>query len=113
MIYEIRSYHFSSELFEQYKKWIQSGAITYLKNNLDIIGFWIGTENPSEVQGTALDSLGSANVTWIIRWRDMNHRNAVFPEVFSRPEWLTLFSTNPGGLKAYLRAESKFMEKVG
>mgnify|MGYP006151554507 FL=1 len=110
MIYEIRNYYFNKDLFEEYKKWIQRPALPYLKKNLDVVGFWVGTDIESEILGDRMDKLGSSNVTWIIRWDSMDQRNMTIPEVLYSPEWERIFSTVPGGEASYFRAELKFMQ---
>jgi len=112
MIYEIRNYHFNPKLFEEYKKWIQKDALSYLKANFDVVGFWIGTDIDAENFGPSIDKLGPSNVTWIIRWTSMQQRNATIPRVLECPEWERIFSTVPGGEKSYFRVELKFMENI-
>ena len=111
-MFEIRNYHYNPALFEPYKRWAASEAIPYLRRNLDVVGFWYSTNDPPELSGEPLDRLGSANVTWIIRWKDLAQRNEVLPRVLSSPEWEDIFSRNPGGLDGYLRIEAKFAEAI-
>lgn len=110
MIYEIRSYHFNPALLGEYKEWVQKGPLSYLKKNLDIVGFWVGKDIDSEVLGSSLDELGSANVVWIIRWKDMDKRNSLIPKILESTEWERLFAKVPGGEDSYFRVELKFME---
>lgn len=110
MIYEIRNYHFRPDLFAEYKALAQTEALPYLAGALDLVGFWFKTDDPAQVRGAPLDDLGTANVTWIIRWLDMAHRNEVFPRVMASPEMKAFFAQVPGGMASYLRAEIKFAE---
>ena len=112
MIYEIRNYHFKPDLIGAYKRWATAGPVNYLKENLDIVGFWVISDIPSETPVGAPDELGPATITWIIGWQNMDERERVLPEVLSAPEWLALFASVPGGEDSYRRAESKFMEKL-
>ena len=112
MICEIRNYHFNPTLFEAYKIWAKTEAIPYLARSLDVIGFWLNTNDEPEVHGEPQDALGSANSTWIIRWNDVEHRQKVLPGVLSGPEWESIFSRVPGGGKSYLRTESRFAEQI-
>jgi hypothetical protein len=112
MLFEIRQYHFKRELFEGYKKWAKNEAIPHLAKKLDVVGFWVNTPDEVEVRGEPQDALGSANVTWIVRWDDLAQRNAVLPGVLSSPEWTELFTRVPGGIDSYLRRESKFAESL-
>ncbi len=112
MIYEIRNYHFNPELFEQYKVWAKQHALAYLTRELDLVGFWTNLDLPTEVHGSPMDTMGSANITWIIRWPDMATRNAEFEAKLSTPEWLDTFAKVPGGRSSYHRMEVKFSESL-
>ncbi len=112
MIYEIRNYHFKPDYFEAYKKWARTEALPYLSRNMDIIGFWVNTDEPSDIKGQPQDNLGSANITWIIRWQDKDQCKAVFPVVVNSPEWKAISAKVPGGPDSYLRIESKFAETL-
>ena len=113
MIYEIRNYHFEPELSSAYKKWAVDEAIPHLSRKLDIVGFWVSTSDPPEVLGQPHDALGVANVTWIIRWDDLEQRGSVLPPIFASPEWEDIFSRVPGGMGSYRRIEAKFAESLG
>ena len=113
MIFEIRNYHFNPTLFEAYKEWAKNKAIPYLSNKLNIVGFWANTSDKPEMRGQPQDELGSANVTWIIQWDDMEHRNRVLPDVLSSPEWESIFSRVPGGRGSYFRTEWMFSPTFG
>ncbi len=112
MIFEIRNYHFDPSRFEEYKQWAEERAVPYLKANLDILGFWVSTNISPEVNGAPQDELGSANVTWIIRWRDTEERDERFRKVLSSPEWQAIFEHVPGGPASYLRTESKLATEL-
>ncbi len=112
MLFEIRNYHFNPDLLGAYKEWAKAEAIPHLSQKLEVLGFWVNTNDAPEVNGEPQDKLGSANVTWIIRWRDLAHRNDGMPRVLSSPEWKDLFSRVPGGMASYLRIEAKFAESL-
>jgi hypothetical protein len=112
MMYEIRNYHFRPDLFEPYKVWAKGEAMPYLATQMDVLGFWVTTADPPEVLGAPHDDLGTANVTWIVRWRDLAHRNEVWTRVLASPEWIDIFSRVPEGLPSYLRIEAKFTEAL-
>ncbi len=112
MIFEIRNYYFNPDLFEDYKRWAKDEALPCLTEKLDILGFWVNTGDAPEVNGEPMDKLGSANVTWVIKWDDLAHRNRALPEALSSPEWTDIFSRVPGGLASYLRMEAKFTESL-
>ena len=112
MVLEIRNYHFNPALFTEYKEWARTGAVPYLSERLDVLGFWVATNDPPEVRGEPLDKIGAANVTWIIRWNDLAHRNKVLPRVLTSPEWKEIFSRVPGGSASYIRREARFAESL-
>jgi hypothetical protein len=112
VIYEIRNYHFRPDLMDAYKAWAKAEAVPYLASQLDVLGFWINSKDAPEVSGTPQDELGTANVTWIIRWRDLAHRNEVRSRYVPSPAWQDILSRVPGGRASYLRAEAKFAEAL-
>ena len=111
-MFEIRNYHFKPELLEQYKDWAKTRAVPHLGRELDIVGFWANGADAPEVTGEPHDGLGVANVTWIIRWRDLAQRNEVLPRILASPEWGEIFSHVPGGPASYLRIEAKFADAL-
>ncbi len=111
-MFEIRNYHFDPELFDQYKAWATTSALPYIRSQVDLVGFWTSLDEPAQVGGEPLDDLGSANVTWIIRWPDQPTREAEFKRVFTSPEWAEIFKDVPGGARSYRRAEAKFAEQL-
>jgi hypothetical protein len=112
MIYEVRNYHFRPDLFEAYKVWAKERALPFLSGKLDLVGFWANTANAPEVIGAPVDELGSANITWVIRWRDLEQRNKELPAALGSAEWEEIFSHVPGGMSSYLRIEAKFAEAL-
>jgi len=111
-IYEIRNYHFDPDLYEEYTEMASGEYISYLQEHLDVVGFFVDSDIPAEVRGAPLDELGSANVTWIIRWNSKEERDSKLPEVFGASEWREIFADVPGGLASYLRVESRFVEAL-
>lgn len=111
MIFEIRNYHFEPTRMREYKQWAVARAVPYLREQLDVVGFWVNTDETPEVAGKPLDELGSATVTWIIRWEDMTRRHEVMAEVFGTPEWRDIMKHNPG-VENYHRTEAKFAEQL-
>jgi hypothetical protein len=112
LLIEIRNYHIDPGAFEVYKEWARTIAVPFLKRNYDVLGFWINSEEEPEVAKGKPDVLGTANVTWIVRWHDMSQRNEMLQRTTASPEWQEIFSKLPGGLKNYLRIESKFTEAL-
>ncbi len=112
MLYEIRNYHIRPDRLAVYSNWAKTQAVPHLSKKLDLVGFWINTTEPPQITGEPMDALGSANVTWILRWRDMAQRNETLPKTFSGAEWEAIFARLPGGLENYQRMESKFAESA-
>ncbi|MCY4655275.1 MAG: hypothetical protein OXC80_00500 [Gammaproteobacteria bacterium] len=111
MIYEIRNYHYEPSLMPEYRKWANELAVPYIKEAVDLVGFWINIDEPTQIGGQPQDELGSATVTWIIRWPDVEARHKEFPKVFGSAEWREIFSQNPGQ-EHYHRTEAKFAEML-
>ena len=111
MIYEIRDYHYEPSLMSEYKAWASGAALPYLRANLDLVGFWTTGAEPAQVTGKALDELGSATVTWIIRWADMETRNEQMGKVFAAEAWSEIVKSNPG-IEHYHRIEARFADEL-
>lgn len=111
-IYEIRNYHFDPARYDEYAEVAKGEYIRYLREHLDIVGFWIESGIPAEVRGAEQDELGPANVTWVIRWASKEERDEKLPAVLGTPEWREIFAEVPGGGASYLRIESRFMESL-
>lgn len=113
MIFEIRNYHYEPTLMQAYKEWAQQRALPYLREHLDLdlVGFWVNLDEPVQVDGKPLDELGSATVTWILRWDDLAVRNATMDKLLDTPEWQAIMKTNPG-FEYYHRTEVKFAEEL-
>ena len=111
MIFEIRNYHYEPRLIEEYKDWAVAKALPYIRANLDVLGFWVNVSEPPQIAGKPLDELGSATVTWIIRWLDIATRHDVMSKVFGGDEWRQIMAANPGQ-ENYHRTEVKFAEAL-
>jgi hypothetical protein len=115
MLFEIRNYYINPDQFEEYKEWAKVEALPYLSQKLDIVGAWVNTNDEPVITGEPVDKRGPANMTWIIKWRDMEHRNDEehgASAVFSTPEFTEIFSRVPGGQASFLRTEVKFAESL-
>ena len=111
MIFEIRNYHYEPTLLTEYRAWAVSKALPYIRSHLDLVGFWVNLNEPAQIGGQPLDDLGSATVTWIIRWQDMATRNRVMADVFGSDDWREIMAANPGQ-QHYHRTEAKFAEAL-
>ena len=110
---EIRSYHYDPKQFEAYKQWALNDAVPFLKANLDIVGFWLDSGTPAEVSGRSpmSMSLGSANVTWIIRWDSKEARDEGHKNIFGGAAWQEIWSRHPDA-DGYLQMEARFADEV-
>ncbi|WP_419162975.1 hypothetical protein [Candidatus Palauibacter sp.] len=111
-IYEVRNYHFDPARFDEYAEVARGEYLRYLREHLDIVGFWVDAGIPAELRGAEQDDLGSANITWVIRWASKAERDEKLPQVLGTPEWREIFAEVPGGGASYLRVESRFMESL-
>jgi hypothetical protein len=114
MLYEIRNYWYDPDHFEEYIKWGREVAAPYFSSIMDIVGFWSMNDMPPIYGGSQPrdEDMVPANFTWIIRWRDREHRDKLWEEERQSEEWEQVFSTRPGGSEAYLRTEVKFADKI-
>lgn len=112
MIYEIRDYHYRPDIFDEYKAWAEE-AVPVLKANMDIVGFWIDRGIAPEIRGSQpMDSpLGSANVTWIIRWDSKEQRDQDMPKALSTQAWKDVWAKHPDA-NGYLQMSGRFMEEM-
>lgn len=111
-MFEIRTYHISVDHITDYKVWAKKYAVPYLKEKLFVVGFWVDSEHSPEVLGGVLDPLGSSNVTYILRWKDLEQRNNKMDKIFSSPEWQEISSHLQGGVDIYLRREFRFVDAL-
>ena len=112
-MYEIRDYHYRRDIFAEYKKWAEA-AVVVLRDKLDVVGFWIdeGHIEPEIGGSDPVDSpIGTANVTWIIRWESKEARDAVMQTAFSGEAWEAVMSQHPDP-NGYLQISSRFMEEM-
>merc|ERR1712176_626825 len=90
-LYEVRNYFFEPSQFEVYTEWITRHAAPALKGLLpqfggEVLGIWIslpGVHAPPEYKesGEVMPkptACTPTNVTWIIRWRNKEERDAGF-----------------------------------
>ena len=68
-IVEVRDYTINEDDFAAYCEWAETLAAPWLKENLDLVGFWLATDDPAEVTGVDphVSKHGQANVHWMIR----------------------------------------------
>jgi hypothetical protein len=109
MIYEIRDYHYRPDIFDAYRAWAEQ-AVLVLRSKMDVLGFWIDAGAPPEITGThPIESpIGSANVTWIIRWDSKEARDAGFKAAIESEEWKAVWRHHPDP-NGYLQMSARFM----
>ena len=109
MIYEIRDYHYRRDIFDAYRAWADE-AVPVLKDQLDLVGFWIDDGIAPEVLGSNPEDpeIGRANVTWIIRWESKAVRDAEFPKVIASDEWQAVWRKHPDP-NGYIQMLGRFM----
>jgi hypothetical protein len=110
---EIRDYHYRPDIIADYKKWAEA-AVVVLRDKLDVVGFWIDEgQIAPEISGSdPVDSpIGSANVTWIIRWDSKAARDAKMASAFAGEAWDAVMAMHPDP-DGYLQISSRFMEEV-
>lgn len=112
-MFEIRSYHYNPEKFDAYKKWAIEEAAPFLKENLNVVGFWLDNGKAPEVTGgdPTPHKHGVANVTWIIEWDSEEARDQGFKDVFYGEGWQAIWSRHPDA-DGYLQMEARFADAV-
>ncbi|MYE23754.1 MAG: hypothetical protein F4Y01_07380 [Gammaproteobacteria bacterium] len=111
MIFEIRNYHYEPSLLAEYRIWATELALPYIREHLDLVGFWLNVDEPPQIAGKPQDELGPATVTWIIKWPDVATRHATMGRVFGSDTWREIMAKNPGQ-ENYHRTEAKFAEAL-
>ena len=114
MLYEIRNYNFEPARIDEYRTWAETLALPRLKQEMDIVGFWINNDMEPEYSGSnpKPDVLGPATVTWIIRWKDRSQRDKVWQALFEDQAWQDVRAQVPGGRESYHRIEMKFCTDI-
>lgn len=112
-IVEIRDYTIEAEWLEPYRAWAEGRAAACLKDNLDVIDFWMDDGQEAEVSGSApsVSPNGQPNVCWIIRWPSREAREAGWEEFRANEEWQAIWAEHPNP-KAYLQINVRFMRSV-
>jgi hypothetical protein len=112
MIYEIRDYHYRPDIFDDYRRWA-ADAVPVLRKHMDVLGFWVDAGIAPEISGSRpLDSpIGSANVTWIIRWESKEVRDQAFSDLLAADDWKSVWSRHPDA-NGYLQMSARFMDEM-
>ncbi len=111
-LYEIRNYHIEPAQLENYKTWISTHGLPHIRQHMNVVGFWVKGDDDEEISGAPMDEMGSANVTWVIKWASKKKRDEVMGSVFGTSQWQDIFAQFPGGRDAYKRVEIKYFKGV-
>ena len=113
-IVEIRDYTIEADWIDAYKDWADNIAAPWLKNNLDVIDFWVDTGIETEVGGSSpvVSPNGHPNVCWIIKWSSKEDRDLGFAALKSNEEWQEIWSKHPNE-NLYLHKNARFMKAIG
>ncbi len=108
-LYEIRNYHYDPAQLDAYRQWAVHDAIPFFRAHMDVVGFWIGNDHPPKIGGSKpMDlELGSANITWIIRWDSMAARTRFNKEVYGGEQWRAVWAKHPDP-EGYFQSEARF-----
>ncbi|WP_419946748.1 hypothetical protein [Candidatus Poriferisodalis sp.] len=109
-IVEVRDYTIDPEWFEAYKEWATEHAAPWLRDNLDVIDFWVDDGHEPEVAGSdpQVSPHGQPNVCWIIRWASRDARDEGFRATLGSQEWQDVWAKHPNP-NAYLHLNVRFM----
>ncbi|MAV25582.1 MAG: hypothetical protein CMQ05_05625 [Gammaproteobacteria bacterium] len=108
-IVEIRDYTIEAAWFDAYRDWAETLAAPWLRENLDVIDFWVNGGIKAEVSGSnpQVSENGQPNVCWIIRWPSKADRDENFNRIMGSESWREIWAKhpNPG---AYLQMNVRF-----
>ncbi len=109
-IVEIRDYTIEADWIDAYCAWADELAAPWLRDNLDVIDFWLDCGIEAEVAGSdpRVSEHGQPNVCWIIRWPSRAARDEQFDKIMGSAEWQEIWSKHPNP-KAYLQTNVRFL----
>ena len=112
-MFEIRSYHYDPNQFDAYRKWAIELAVPFLKEHLNLVGFWVDNGKEPELTGSdpTPHKHGVANITWIIEWESEEVRDKTFRKVLSGDGWREIWSQHPDA-NGYLQMEARFADAI-
>ena len=111
-LWEFRDYHYRRDRLDEYETWTEE-AIRILRERLDIVGFWFDSGDEPKIGGSEPMELphGSANVTWVIRWDDIDHREREWAALWEDDEWMAQWASHPDS-EGYLHTSARFMREA-
>lgn len=109
-IVEIRDYTIETEWFPAYCDWARDHAVPWLKENLDVIDFWLDDGLEPMVLGSdpQVSPHGQPNVCWIIRWPSLEARAEGWEAMQHDPTWAEVIAHHPNR-DSYLHTNVRFM----
>jgi hypothetical protein len=109
---EVRDYHYDPERIDAYRSWAEEAG-RFLRERWDMSGFWLpsGAEPTLSGSDPQQHPHGFPNVTWVLRWDGMDHRDSAWKELWEDPDWNEIWSEHPG-FDGYLQMSVRFMEAV-
>lgn len=110
-LYEFRDYHYRGN-WDAYREWWEEG-LEVLGAHMDILGVWFDSGIPARTAGEDPMPLpyGSANVTWIIRWNDLEQREAAWAALEDDAAWISCAERHPG-FDGYQNMSVRFLEQA-
>lgn len=111
-LYEFRDYHYDRDRWDEYREW-WGPALEILRRRLDVVGLWFDSGNEPRIAGSEPMDLphGSANVTWILRWDDIDQREAQWDALWDDAEWSEHWDKHPG-IDGYLHMSVRFLNRA-
>lgn len=108
-IYEIRDYHYRPERMDEYRQWAAE-ASKLLHERMNLLGFWIDVGIPGQITGSdPMElALGQANITWIIKWDNLEQRKNGWDALWKDSEWAGVWEKHPG-FEDYLQMSVRFL----
>ncbi|MGH8946920.1 MAG: hypothetical protein ACRDVL_12330 [Acidimicrobiia bacterium] len=109
---EVRDYHYDESRLDAYRIWATEAG-EFLRNRWDMSGFWIDSGEPARISGSdPMDpEHGSANVTWVLRWQNLEEREAAWDDLWKDQAWERIWSRHPG-YDGYLQLSVRFLDEV-
>ncbi len=96
-LFEIRDYHYAGDM-EPYRQWWVEAMPILRGLGVDVLGLWYDSEEPPRIDGAnpMEPPHGSANVTWIIRWDDLEQRDREWAALWQDDDWMACAERHPG-----------------
>lgn len=112
-LFEIRDYHFVGDM-DAYREWWTEAMPLLRGRGLDVRGLWYDSGEPARISGADPMELphGSANVTWIIRWDDLDQREREWGALWDDEGWTACCDRHPG-FDGYQHMSVRFMDEAG